>query len=218
MYRIIDVKNWKRSKQYNWFSSFSNPCYGIDATIDVTEVVKFSKMTKTSFFINFLYVVSKSLNEVEEMRLRVVDGEVRLYDVIHPTYTIKTAGGSFENGSNKMSFNYYKFYVDAHKEIEKKKPQLTVVDAYNTTEYNVFYLTCLPWLEFDAFTHPIPSGNIESLSVPRICWSKFTEKDGRYTLTLNITVSHALVDGEPLAKVFNLIKENSANVKKIIEK
>ena len=41
MYKIIDVKNWKRSKQYNWFSSFSNPCYGIDATIDVTEVVKF---------------------------------------------------------------------------------------------------------------------------------------------------------------------------------
>ncbi len=216
MYKIIDVKNWKRKKQYDWFSSFSNPCYGIDATIDVTEIVKFSKMTNTSFFINFLYLVTRSMNEVEEMRLRIVNGDVRLYDIVHPTYTIKTAGGAFENGINKMNFNYYKFYLDVKKEIEKKKTQLTVVDAYNTTEYNVIYVTCLPWLEFDAFTHPIPSGNIESLSVPRICWSKYTKKDDKYTLTLNITVSHALVDGEPLAKVFNLIKKYNENVLKIL--
>ena len=53
MYKVLDIKKWKRYKQYKWFSSFVNPCYGIDATIDVTDVVKYSKTTNTSFFINF---------------------------------------------------------------------------------------------------------------------------------------------------------------------
>lgn len=214
MYKVLDIKKWKRYKQYKWFSSFVNPCYGIDATIDVTDVVNYSKTTNTSFFINFLYVVSKAMNEVEEMRLRVVNNKVLLYDVIHPTYTIAIDSGTFENGGHEMSFDYPTFYERASKEIESKKHKMTTVDTYNSDSYDCLYITCLPWLDFKSFSHPIPSGNVESLSVPRICWSKFTLQDNLYVLTLNITVSHALVDGEPLCRCFNIIRENCKFFKK----
>ena len=86
-YKIIDIDTWNRKSQYLWFNSFMNPTYGIDVKMDVTNLVNYSKKTKTSFFINFLYCLTVALNEVEEFRLRYVNGEVRLYDYINPTYT-----------------------------------------------------------------------------------------------------------------------------------
>ena len=49
MYKVIDIEKWSRKKQYLWFSTFSNPDYGFNIDVDVTNVVNYSKETKTSF-------------------------------------------------------------------------------------------------------------------------------------------------------------------------
>ncbi|MBR1919706.1 MAG: chloramphenicol acetyltransferase, partial [Spirochaetales bacterium] len=36
------------------------------ARIDVTDLVRYSKMTETKFYINFLYILSKVLNSRED--------------------------------------------------------------------------------------------------------------------------------------------------------
>ena len=51
-----------------------------------------------------------SLNSIEEMRLRIVGNEVRLYDVIHPTYTVMTKLEVFDNCKNLMYDSYPHFY------------------------------------------------------------------------------------------------------------
>lgn len=208
MYKVIDVKTWKRKKQFTWFNSFSNPCYGVNAEIDVTEVVNCSKETKTSFFINYLFLMMKGLNETMEMRLRIVDGEVRLYDVINPTYTVMTKTGVYENAGSKMYDDYHQFYNEAHNEIESVKNQVTVKDTFNSSEdYGLYYITCIPWISYNAMTHPIPIGDVNSLSVPRICWDKYRMINNKYYINLNITVSHALVDGFALSKAFLNIQD-----------
>lgn len=211
MHKVINVENWAKRKNFEWFNTFSNPCYAIDTEIDVTEVVKFSKETKTSFFINFLYLVMKSLNAVEELRLRIVNNEVRLYDVIDPTYIVMTNTGIFENCGSKMYEDYKNFYQAAHEEVEKAKLQTSVKDEYNDSSYNVYYITCIPWLSYTTMSHPLPDNNKESSSVPRICWGKYELKNDRYVMPFNLNVSHALVDGYPLAKALNNLKDNSLN-------
>ena len=57
MYKVIDVNTWERKKQFTWFNSFTNPCYGFNVEIDVTEVLNYSHETKTSFFINYLFLM-----------------------------------------------------------------------------------------------------------------------------------------------------------------
>ena len=54
--------------------------------------------------------------------------------------------------------------------------------------------------------------------MPRICWGKYVEQNEKYQLTLNITVSHILVDGYPLAKAFNKIQELLDNPDDIMKK
>ena len=209
MYKIIDTNTWNRKKQFEWFNTFANPCYGITIDLDVTEIVLFSKETHTSFFINFLYIIMKSLNSIDELRLRYVDGEVRQYDLIHPTYTVMTNASVFENCKNQMKDNYHEFYENCHQTIEQTKCQITVNDGYNDNQnYDVYYITCLPWLSYTSMTHPIPENDKESCSVPRICFGKYTDQNGRFVLSFNLTVSHALVDGYPCSKALNQLKEN----------
>lgn len=207
----IDINNWNRKKQYEWFNSFSNPTYSINKEIDVTKVVNYAKNNNKSFFICFLYILVKGLNSVEEMRIRYVDNKVILYDDIYPAYTIMTNAGTFENVSNQNHDNFKDFYSEAKDKIESAKKQINVKPNYNSNkDYNQYYITCLPWIEFSGMTHPIPD-NKESLSVPRICFGKFHEIDGKYKLMLNINVNHAFVDGYPLSQAF-------INIEKLLDK
>lgn len=219
MYKIINLENFKKRKQYIWFKTFSNPCYGLNVKMEVTEVLKYSKKTNTSFFINILYLITTGLNSIEEMRLREVNGEIRLYDTINPTFTVMTKSGVYENAGFEMVNDYHKFYLTAKQIIDKIKDQETVKDSYNDSLlYNDYYMTCLPWISIESMTHPLCDGNYESSSCPRICWDKYVETNGRYFMTLNITVSHCFVDGYPLSCAFKNIQENFNNCVNIFKK
>lgn len=218
-YEIIDTKNWKRSSQYEFFSTFLNPDYSFNKKIDVTEIVNFSKETKTSFFINFLYIFTLAMNDVPEMRLRYVDGEVRLYESINPGYTVRTKDDSFNNCGHEFTRNYDLFYKRSHEMIEIHKEKVIHRENYNDSSYyNEFYATTVPIIELDAMTHPLPLGDKNSLCVPRACWGKYFKSGEKYLMLLNITVSHMLVDGFPLAKTFNLIEEYIKDFRTLIKK
>lgn len=218
MYKVINLENFKKRKQYNWFRTFSNPCYGINVKMDITEVVKYTKETKTSFFINILYLITMGLNSVEEMRLREVNGEIRLYDTIDPTFTVMTKSGVYENTGFEMIDDYKTFYATAKQVIDHIKNQDFIKETFNDSLlYNDYYMTCLPWLSIDGMTHPLCDNNYESLSCPRVCWDKYVEVDNKYLMTLNITVNHCFVDGYPLSLAFKNIQENFYNCRNLFK-
>ena len=218
MYKVINLENFKKRKQYNWFRTFSNPCYGINVKMDITEVVKYTKETKTSFFINILYLITIGLNSVEEMRLREVNGEIRLYDTINPTFTVMTKSGVYENTGFEMIDDYKTFYATAKQVIDHIKNQDFIKETFNDSLlYNDYYMTCLPWLSIDGMTHPLCDNNYESLSCPRVCWDKYVEVDNKYLMTLNITVNHCFVDGYPLSLAFKNIQENFNNCRNLFK-
>lgn len=217
-YKVIDKKNLKKINQYNWFGTFSNPCYGFNVKMDVTKLVNYSKENKQSFFINTLYLVTKALNSVEEMRMREVNGEIRIYDEINPTFTVMTVAGLFENAGFDMINDYKGFYAKAKEILDEVKNQTKVKESYNDSAlFNDYYMTCIPWLSMESMTHPLPDNNIESSSVPRICWDRFREENGKIVMLLNITVNHCFVDGYPLTQAFKRIQEYFDNLTGIID-
>lgn len=216
MYKVIKLEELKKRKQYDWFKTFANPCFGFDVKMDVSEVVKFSKETNTSFFINVLYLVTIGLSSIEEMRIREVNGEIRLYDVINPTFTVMTNSGVFENAGFDMVEDYKEFYNKAKEVINQVKEQTLVKERYNDSDlYNDYYMTCIPWLSMESMTHPLCENNYESSSCPRICWDKYRDENGKLVMLLNITVSHCFVDGYPLSMAFKNIQNNFDNIKSI---
>lgn len=121
MYKTYRVEELENPSQYAWFRTFANPCYGMNVKVDVSEVVRISKERGTSFFANTLYLVTKALNSVPEMRMREVGDEIRLYDVINPTFTVMTDSGRFANAGFKMIDDYQGFYNETRRIIEEKK-------------------------------------------------------------------------------------------------
>ena len=219
MYKVINKDNFPKIKQYNWFKTFSNPCYGLNVKMDVTKVVEYSKQTKTSFFINMLYLITTGLNEIEEMRIREVNGEIRLYDSINPTFTVMTKSGVYENAGFEMVDDYEEFYSTAKEIVEKIKNSSFVKETYNDSLlYNDYYMTCLPWISIESMTHPLCDNNFESSSCPRICWDKYRLENNKYVMLLNITVSHCFVDGYPLSCAFNNIQNKINNCNEIFKK
>ncbi len=207
-YKVIEEKDIKKINQYNWFKQFPNPCYGFNVKMDVTNVVKYSKENNTSFFINTLYLVTSALNQIDEMRIRIVNNEIRLYDKINPAFTVMTKALVFENTGFEMIDDYTSFYNKAKEVIDSVKNQTGVKTSYNDSKlYNEYYITCIPWLSIEGMTHPLIDNDYESLTVPRICWDKYREENGKYVMTLNITVNHMFVDGYPLSQAFNLVQE-----------
>ena len=217
-YKVIEIKDIQKINQYQWFRQFSNPCYGFNVKMDITRLVHYTKEHHQNFFINTLYLITTALNQIEEMRIREVNGEIRLYDKINPTFTVMTSVGIYENTGFEMVDDYREFYKRAHSIIEKVKKQTKVKETYNdSTLYNDFYMTCIPWLSIESMTHPLIDNDYASLSCPRVCWDKYREENGKIIMTLNITVSHCFVDGYPLSQAFLLIQEYFNNLTGIIE-
>ena len=215
-YQVVDIKGWKRKSQYDWFSSFENPTYGFCVKVDVASVVNYSKETKTSFFANFLFIITRVINELEMFRLRELDGQVVLYDEIDPDFSVKTEDGSFNNASFSFTKDYQEFYKNCREVIEKNNKYVNNRE-FNLPEYGRFYSSCLTTIDILSMIHPIKTSDKSSTSVPRIFWDKYLEQDGKYFLNLNITVSHALVDGEDLAQAFNLVRKYALDFKTTIK-
>lgn len=209
MYQIINKETMPKRKQYEWFRTFANPCYGINVKMDVTNLVAFTKQTKTSFFINALYLITKGLNTIDELRMREVRGEIRLYDVINPTFTVMTQIGVYENAGLKMIDDYQRFYQKASEVIEITKKQSGVKETFNSNnDFDDYYMTSVPWLSLESMIHPLPDHNIESSSCPRVAWDKYREENGRIVMLLNVTVNHCFVDGYPLSQAFMNVQSN----------
>ena len=211
--KLIDMKTYPKRNQYNWFIQYQNPAYGFDVDIDCTEVVKESKEMKQSFFPHFLYRIMLAINSIPELKMRVVDGKPYSYDVIHPTFTVMTKQGVYQNCGFEMKENFPLFYQTCRALIDEVK-ELEVNDELDRFPIcktpNVVFLTSIPTLNFTSMTHPLPIGNQESLSIPRACFGKYYQtEDGHYHVKLNLTVSHVFVDGYPLADCFRLIQELS---------
>lgn len=204
----LNIEQWDRYKTFNWFKSFSNSTYSMNVKMDVTNLLNHTRQNGESFFIDLLYIVLNGLNSIQEMRMRLVDDKPVIFDDINPAFTVMTDLGTFENVRFKNCREFEQFYELAFENIESAKKQTQIKrENYNPENcYDEYYITCVPWVDFTQFTHPIPD-DISSQCIPRICWGKYTEKDGKYFLMLNITVSHIFVDGYPLSQTFNKIQE-----------
>lgn len=211
----IDMTTYPKRNQYKWFMNYPSSAYGFDVDMDVTEIVRMSKERKESFFPYFFYAIMKGINSVKELRMRVVDGKPYLYSTINPTFTVMTVEGVYQNCGFEMVDDFSLFYKTCKENINvvKNLPTTDELDRYPICQTpNVVFGTCIPVLNYTAMTHPLPTGNQESLSIPRVCFGKYHQvQNESYHVTLNITVSHVFVDGYPLAACFDRIqKECSA--------
>lgn len=205
--KVIDSDTWNRKTSYNTFIDQFNPTFSITTRLDVTQLYNRCKREGTSFFTDLLYIVMKCLNNVDEMRLRLKGDDIVLYDTIDPGFIVMKDDESITSCRVGMCDYYPEFYNKVRNAIEDTKTQTSVEKMNKDQSNDVFYISCLPWMDFTSVNHPYDYFDRESCSIPRITWGKAVEKDGVRTLAFDISAHHALVDGYQISKGVGYIQD-----------
>lgn len=211
--KIIDVNSWKRKIPYENFIKYSNPIFSLSTRLDVTLLCKRCKEKGTSFFADFLWLVMKCLNGVEELRLRIYGGNVVLYDVVHPSYIVLSDDGVIQTCRTGLRGDYAQFYKKVREDISATKKYGSGKGRFNEKETNdTFYFSCMPWVDLTSMSNPYDYADAEASSIPRITWGKYVEENGRMRMMIDIAAHHALLDGEPVCRAFVKIQEALNNL------
>lgn len=188
--KTIDINTWNRKQHYKHFSALSDPYFGITTAVDVSRAYDYAKQNDISFFGVYLHACMRAINTVENLRYRIVDNEVVIYDVIHASATIMRSDKTF-------GFSFIDYDEDLNVFLENIKAEKERIESNHElyppkNGLDCIHCSAMPWLNFTG--HKEPNSGLKE-SVPKLAFGKMYETNGQKLMNVAISVNHALADG-----------------------
>ena len=203
-YKQIDLLNWSRYKQYEFFSKYDNPFFNLCSTIDVTILLKQCNKHQESFSTAMLFASIDTANNIKEFKYRLKNKGVVEYKTIY-------AGSTILNDDETFSFCYFDYFSEfsKFKRASKKAIQLHKTGSLEfdgrNTDLDIIHYSVIPWISFSSFSHPRNYNTNDS--IPKIVFGRYYEKEGRTLMPISIEVHHALMDGFHLGKYLDALQD-----------
>ncbi len=213
-YTVIDRETYYRKDSFRHFSEDCKCSVSMTARIDVTALAAYSKRTGTKFYLNFLYLLAKTLNARPDYRMGYLweTDELICYDVIHPMqYAFHEETETCSPVYSEYCADYETFYARAKADLERAKtaPPCRLHDENRPNWFDASYI---PWVSYDALHLELPDGYL--YLAPIVNWGKYREENGKLMMPVTVRMNHAIADGYLIANVFRLLeKEIEAFVK-----
>lgn len=193
----------------NPFINFLSSRYSMSARIDVENLWIKSKEQDLSFFVMSLGALMNALNDIPQMRRRIIDGKVIEFESLDAVCPImdkeETVFKEIRIECPQRFYNILKWHdyvVDYQLNVLGGVDKAFDVDTMERDKINIANFSCIPWVDFDSITNATAEGNAIQ---PLITWGKVNEN---YGMTVSITVSHIFVNGLELAKFYKNVQEN----------
>ncbi len=201
-YKVIDIENWERKDLYKLYTTELKISINLTVELDVTNLVEFAKNNGYKFYPCMIWSVSKIVNSHDEYKYGKKDGKLVLWDSVSPSYTdFNNETKKFNKFVSEFSPKFDVFYKTCQSDREKYSGVSGFVP--NAPE-NVFDITCIPWVNYKAFTMHIET---EPRFFPVVSWGKYVEDNGRYKMPVTIDYNHAVGDGYNASMFFNYLQE-----------
>ncbi|WP_117884493.1 CatA-like O-acetyltransferase [Aureibaculum luteum] len=197
--KIIDIENWDRKNQYNFFKNYEDPFFNITATLEVTNLYRFCKVHKLSFFLAGLYVTNKAMNQIPEFKLRLDDGKVIAFEDIDISSTVLNDDDTFSFCHFESFSSIFEFIENGLRTIENLKKGIVGDSDVNTIA--VVHSTTIPWVSITGFKHA-RNGNEKGIGIPKIVFGKYYHENNRKIMPFSVEVHHALMDGIHVGLLF----------------
>tara|TARA_B100000963_G_C22468650_1_gene599075 strand:+ start:32 stop:667 length:636 start_codon:yes stop_codon:yes gene_type:complete len=196
--QIIDQNNWNRKEHFEFFNSYDDPFFGITTEVDCTIAYDHSKAKNVSFFAFYLHRSILAVNRVKELRCRIVDGDVVLFDEVHAASTIGRPDGTFGFSFIPFSSDFHLF--DSHLKNEIKIVNETTGLRANSDAYrkDVIHYSTIPWTKFSSLSHPKKFNSKDT--APKITFGQTFISKKKRLLPVSIHAHHGLADGFHLSK------------------
>ncbi|WDE02870.1 hypothetical protein SG34_015605 [Thalassomonas viridans] len=206
----IDVAHWNRRNHFEFYKDFTDPCFNICVSVDVSVAVRYAREHKLSVFLTLLYLSNKATNAVEAFRRRL-DSEqnVWLVDCTQPSATVLKADETFNFCDFIFSEDLHDFVLRGREKMQQALSEPGLANVTNLPE-QIFY-SVIPWLEFTSYKH---AANAGFNHVPKIVFGKITAKSAasageeRLMMPVSVELSHVLADGLDIAKYIAAFEKN----------
>ena len=203
MRKKIDIRNWNRKEIYLFFKDYEEPYYGITMDIDCTEGYRFAKSKDISFFLYYLYLTLKAVNQTEALKYRIEGDDLYLYDVINGSATIDRDDGTF-------GFSFIPYFENLNLFLEKATEE--VIDVRTSHRLirselgeNIIHFSSLPWIRFTSVSHPRRYSRRDS--IPKITIGQYYTDADRKKIPVSVHVNHAVADGLHVGEFFRTLQE-----------
>lgn len=201
---IIDPNTWKRKKNFDFFRDFINPNLGVSVRVDVSHAYSQAKEKHYSFFLSYFHALLCASNGIEEFHYRLDrEGNIVYYDRINGLAPIRVE--EYDNFA-ELRFPYYENFSDFCVHAEEIKKQAAITDPYaqeyGLTDYNVFFVSALPNLDFTFIcsTQRSRLGNDYPLCI-------VGKMGADMTIPITLTVHHGFIDGEHISRFFTMLQQ-----------
>lgn len=204
MYKTIDFAgDPHRQKHFEFFRKMDQPHFSITAPVEIDALLAYLKAQAIPLTPALVFLVSNTINALPAFRQRIRGEAVIEHDLIHPSFTVKT------EASSVFSFCYVDFHPNADSFIPACVDEIAAMQKNPSFENedgrdDFIYLSALPWIPFTNLQHAMHYSPVDS--VPRIAWGKYTPKEGKMHLPVQIQAHHALVDGIDMGRFFETLQ------------
>ena len=212
-YQVIDLATWPRRTHWQYYRNIVKAAIAMTKKIDVTNVLKYCHRTGRSFSAVFLYVISRTVNSMECMRM-CTDGEGNpaVWDVIHPNFTI------FHKDDETFSDVWMEYYPEMedflanYEKVLEEYGNKRGIKVRDNQPPNFFPVSGLPWISYESMHTYTQGTTMPPALFPILNYGKYEEVDGRFLLPFSITIAHAAMDGYHVAKFFEKLQEMADSV------
>jgi chloramphenicol O-acetyltransferase type A len=171
--------------------------------LECTAAYEYAKSNGTSFFLYYLYLVLKAVNQTEAFKYRIEEDELYLYDVINGSATIDRDDGTF-------GFSYIPYFEDLAHFLDRATEEVIEVrmsDQLIRHEIgeNIIHFSSVPWLKFSHVSHPRDYKRRDS--IPKVTVGKYYMDGKKRKIPVSVHVHHAVADGLHVGKYFDTLQQ-----------
>lgn len=203
MYQIIDIENWHRKEIYHFFSAFDEPFFGVTVHVNLQGAIEKANKKSIPLFGYYLHKLMMAVNEIDAFKLRILDGQVVKYEVIHASATLPRTDGSF-------GFSFIEYDQDVHQFIKNMDAESQRISRSHQlfSERNgidCIHVSALPWLKFTALSHARDYKSSDS--APKISFGRIFEENDQIWMPCSIHLHHGLGDGADVGKLIDKFQQ-----------
>ena len=176
--------------------------------VDVTELKAYTKRHGLSFYYSLIFLVTKSMDEVENFRYRDRNGTIILHDHQVPSFTDMRPGEELFHITDLEAGDDMAAFCQAAR--EKSYAQTSFVDHEGPWDSDQrIEFSSEPWLPMTSVTHDRRFD--PSDCIPRVAWGRYEKQhDGRLRLSLALDLNHRMVDGIHVGRFYEALNRRIA--------
>ncbi len=202
MRKKIDIRNWERREIYEFFKDYEEPYFGITMELECTGALNYAKERGISFFLYYLYLTLKAVNQTDAFKYRIEGDDLYHYDVINGSATIDRDDGTF-------GFSHIPYFEELDLFMEKATEEVIEVRTSHRLirsgiGENVIHFSALPWIGFTHVSHPRRYDRRDS--IPKITIGKFHLSGDKSLIPVSVHVNHAVADGLHVGMFFDTLQ------------